>query len=54
MVFGSRIDQPPGHPPDDAGALHDLAQQQRARVGAEMIRPRLDLHAAVERGRKDR
>ena len=54
MVFGSRIDQPPGHPPDDAGALHDLTQQQRAAVGAEMIRRRLDLRAAVERGRKDR
>ena len=50
----ARIDQPPGHPLHDAGALHDLAQQQRAGVGAEMIRPRLDLHAAVEGRRKDR
>ena len=50
----ARIDQPPGHPLHDAGALHDLTQQQRAAVGAQMIRPRLDLHATVEGGRKDR
>ena len=48
------IDQPLGHPPDDAGPIHDLAQQQRAGVGARMIRSRLDLHAAVEGGRQDR
>ena len=53
-VWIAWIDQPLGHPLHDAGALHDLAQQQRAAVGAQMIRPRLDLHATVEGGRKDR
>ena len=48
------IEQPLGHPLDDAGALHDLAQQQRTGVGAQMIRSRLDLSRAVEGGREDR
>jgi hypothetical protein len=50
----ARIDQPLGHPLDDASALHDLAQQQRTGVGAQMIRSRLDLRRAVEGRREDR
>ena len=42
------VNRPRRHPVDDAAALEDLAQQDRARIAGQSIRPRLDPKRAVE------
>ena len=41
-------------PLDDPGALHDLAQHDRPRLGGQPIRSGLDAKGLVERGTEER
>ena len=54
LVGVARIKQVVDQPLDDPGALHDLAQHDRTRLGGQTIRSRLDAKGLVERGTEER